>query len=272
MAYIKQGWTILGRHPVILLLFFIYQWAWTFMLYRGIQGEVVPLLHRFPGEALSAQASQLFLAEGQFQLLKTDAAHGVLWTLLAVLLLRMLLSPLLNAGLYYCIYHKQSGAQVNMWKGIKTCGKPFIFIYLIQTAINLAPVYWLVKHAVAAYQEAASYTDMLWSIVPWLLGYMIYVFIVKIIFIHIQFGKVSEQRIFANAGTVMRALIPATMISFLIALLAGFIILTTSAITMVWAGLISIILHQLYQLIRTLLQIWEITSQYALWLTKRPTS
>ncbi len=265
MLYIKEGFGILRRHPLILLIFFLYQWAWAFVLYKGVHSVVVPLLQRFPGEALPEQASRLFLAEGQFILLKTDAAHGVLWSLLVVLSIRMIITPLLNAGLYHCIEAKDHGRTASLWQGMRSLGPSFTLIYAIQTVCILAPIYWLAKLVKEAYHSASSYTDLLWTVLPWLLGYIIYIFIVKILFMYIMFGKAAHKSPFYALGMMFKHLLPALLVSLLIALFVLATVAASSAITFIWAGFLSIVLHQLYQFIKTLLKLWEITSQYAVW-------
>src|SRR6476620_2457584 len=95
---LKMGWDMAMRHKYVLVLLFLYRLLWGFFLYRFIDSVVTPILARYPDEHPNSDASHLFLIEAQFRLLKTNLVDEVLWMLGGLLLLRMIITPLLNAG------------------------------------------------------------------------------------------------------------------------------------------------------------------------------
>ena len=118
---LKAGWKTAQRHPWIITMLFLYQFVWGFFLYRFVQSVVLPLLYRYPGE-VSPGAAQVFLVEGQFRLLKTDVTHFPLGVLLAIIIIRMILTPLFNAGIYYSIHHDEDKQIRPFITGVRTLG------------------------------------------------------------------------------------------------------------------------------------------------------
>ncbi|MBW7459046.1 hypothetical protein K0U00_33850, partial [Paenibacillus sepulcri] len=45
--------------------------------------------------------------------------------------------------------------------------------------------------------------------------------------------------------------------------------LTMASASMLWAGLIALILHQSYHLVRTVMKVWTVASQYEVWHSKQ---
>ncbi|WJH35770.1 hypothetical protein N6H14_07520 [Paenibacillus sp. CC-CFT747] len=142
IGYIKEGWKEAARQPFLLVLLFVYRLVWGIVLYRMVQSVVVPLMHRYAG-GISKSQVQLFLAEGEFQLTKTDLSHSYLWMLLAVMLARMFVTPLLNAGVYYSLSHPHLNMGYRFFKGIRELGRSFFLLYLVQMLLTAAPAYFL---------------------------------------------------------------------------------------------------------------------------------
>lgn len=267
LKWLMLGWKTALRHPWMISMLFIYQFVWGFVLYKFIQSIVVPLLHRFPGD-LSESAVHVFLAEGQFQLLKTDVAYFSLWALLGMLLLRMVLTPLFNAGIYYSI-HKDESKQIQPFlKGVKTWGFSFVIIYIIQILISALPLYWLVPYVTKLVASHSDYQSLLWASAPLLIGYWAYTALLKICFMYVQFGKVSGASIAHSQLTFLRNLLTVLGLSCIILIISVLLALLSLSISMLWAGLIAVILHQLYYLGKTFIKIWEISSQYQIWSSK----
>jgi hypothetical protein len=268
LKWLNAGWRITQRHPWMISMLFIYQFIWGFVLFKFMQSIVIPLLHRFPGE-FSHTAVQVFLAEGQFQLFKTNAAYFSLWILLAILLLRMIITPLLNAGIYYSIHRDESKQIRPFLKGIRTLGLSFVFIYFLQILIWLLPMYWLIPYIKNLVASHPDYMSILWSALPLLIGFWIYTTFLKICFMYVQFGKASGASLLHSQLTFFRNLLPIVSLSCILLIISGLVALLSISISMIWAGFFAVMLHQLYYLAKTFIKIWDIGTQYQIWNSKQ---
>jgi hypothetical protein len=267
--YIKDGWETTKYHPWIITVLFVYQFIWGFFIYKFIQSIALPLLHRFPGTELSESSVQIFLAEAQFQLLKTDAAHSFLWTLLVLLLVRMVLTPLFNAGIYYSI--QQPGTQQirPFFQGVKRMGIPFLLIYCIQMAVTLIPLYWIFPYIQQVFMtQQHGYEALFLAAVPVILGYYLYAAFIRLCCMYIQFGKVSSFTLLHSIQVLLRYILPILGISCLLFAVAGFTALLSLSVSMIWAGFFAVVLHQMYHLVRSIFKVWEISAQHRLWSSK----
>lgn len=268
IRYVKEGWSDAWKQPFLLLALFIYRFAWGIALYRIVQSVALPLLHRYPGKAVSAAQVQLFLAEGQFRLLKTDLSHATVWLLLWILLAKMILTPLLNAGLYFSIANPQYNAGYRFFRGIFELGKPFSLYYLARMALTLAPLYWLLPKAANAYRHAASYEALLRELTPYAAGLLVYGYLLHLTFMYVQFGRAWSAPLARTLGTAARSAFPLAGIALL--LLAMGLLLSAAATTasMIWAGFWALVLYQAFRLVETMLSLWSITSQHRLFQAK----
>lgn len=269
LNYIKAGWNTTRNHPWIISVLFLYQLIWGIFIFKFIQSIVLPLLHRYPGEELNETSLQIFLAESQFQLLKTDLAHSFLWIFLTLILVRMILTPLLNAGIYYSIHHPGTKQIGPFFQGIRAMGKPFAIIYSLQLLFLLSPlfgIYIYIKHIFVT--QSHNYESLFLAVLPFLLGYLVYGSFIRLYFMFIQFGKVSHSSLFNTIKMTFRYLLPIMGISSLLMLFLGLISLISLSISMVWAGFLAVLIHQLYHLVKVLFKVWEISSQYQLWSSK----
>ncbi|MDF2649748.1 MAG: hypothetical protein K0Q73_5553, partial [Paenibacillus sp.] len=48
-TYIKSGFRAALRQPFATIVLFLYQMGWGILLYKLVQGVLVPLMHRYPG-------------------------------------------------------------------------------------------------------------------------------------------------------------------------------------------------------------------------------
>ena len=262
---LKAGLSAVGRRSLIVVLLFLYEIIWGFILYRYVRSVVAPILYRYPGEEIPNWTS-LFWIEGEIRLLKTDMAEPYLLTLLAMLFFRMMLTPLINAGVFQTIHHA-SGEQWRMFvDGIKRMWGRFLSLYWLQSAAVLAPLYWLVPIVAQAIRDG-NLNNLLQpgSILPWI-AYSLYIVIVRLCFMYVQFAVVSGEKWRAALLTWLRKLFPALGL-FACILLAAFVLHSIlAAASLFWAGLTALIIYQATPLLRVALKIWEIASQHDLWL------
>lgn len=267
-SYMKIGFVAALQQPFSVIALFLYQMGWGALMYKLVQSVLVPLMHRFPGSGQPKQAMHLFLAEGQFQLLKTDLSHTYLWWLAALLGARMLLTPMLNAGVYYSLTHRHQNAGYRFFKGIKELTLPFMFNYLVRMALSWLPLIWLFPKAQKIVTHATSYEDAALQLLPWLLGLLSYGFLLNLFFMYIQFAIAARNGIISTIITFLRYSLPIVGLALLILLGSGLLAGITVTATYIWAGLAALIIYQLFPLFNMFLQMWAITSQYQLWSVK----
>ena len=268
-THLKTGWRLTVKHFYIIILLFLYELIWGFFLYRIIEGVVVPVLKRYPDSSPSHGAVQLFLAEAQFQLLKTDLIRPYVWLFAGMLAGRMLLTPLLNAGLFHSLHYTRDESGTKFLQGIHTAWKPVALLYIAETVMSLAPAYWLLPKALDALLASGSLVELARQIGPWAGGWLAWAALLHLLFLAMQFGAVSGNGILNALGHGLRQLLPLIGVSLLMWAIGGALSLTLASASMLWAGLIALILHQGYQLIRTIMKVWTVASQYDVWQSGR---
>ncbi|OPH49006.1 hypothetical protein BC351_37890 [Paenibacillus ferrarius] len=263
-SYIKSGFLAALAQPFATIILFVYQMGWGILLYKLVQGVLVPLMHRFPGADQPKEALQLFLAESQFQIMKTDLIYPYLWWLAALLLLRMLLTPLLNSGVYYSLTHSEQNAGYRFFRGIKELMLPFLLAYITRITLTAAPLIWLLPKAQSLFTHSTSFEEAALQLLPWLAGMLVYGFLLHLMFMYIQFALAGNLGVLSTVITFIRFSLPIMGIALILLCSAGLLAGITFTATYLWAGLVALIIYQLFPLFHIFLQIWAITSQFKL--------
>ncbi|MBP1964069.1 hypothetical protein [Paenibacillus aceris] len=263
-TYLKSGFRAALRQPFATIVLFMYQMVWGILLYKLVQGVLVPLMHRFPGGDQPKEALHLFLAESQFQLVKTDLSHSYLWGLAALLLARMLFTPILNSGVYYSLTHSEQNAGYRFVRGVKELSLPFLAAYIIRIALSLLPLVWLLPKAQKVLAHSTSYEQASLDLLPWLMGMLVYGFLLHLLFMYVQFAIAAHLGIVSTVITFMRFSFPIIGLSLILLLSSGLLAGITVTATYIWAGLLALIIYQLFPLFNIFLQMWAITSQFQL--------
>jgi hypothetical protein len=270
-TYIKEGFRASLRQPFPVLVLFLYRFIWGIALYKLSQSIVLPLLHRYPdGEGLGTQA-RLFLAEGQFVLFKTDVSHSTLWLLAGLLAVRMLITPLINAGLFYSLVHTQFNAGYRFVRGVAELGRSYALIYAVRMALTLIPLWWVLPHVRDAFFGAASYQHLLRELLPSGGVMLAYGFLLHLLFIHIQFGRAHSEPLSRSIGTAVRSLPLVLGIGALLLVVASLASLAVFGGSFLWAGFWALAVYQAYRLVQTLFSVWGIAAQHRLFSAKTGT-
>ncbi|MDD9270569.1 hypothetical protein ACFPES_26290 [Paenibacillus sp. GCM10023248] len=263
-TYLNYGFREALRQPFATIVLFIYQMGWGILLYKLVQGVLVPLMHRYPGGDQPKESLHLFLAESQFQLIKTDLSHSYLWWLAVLLLIRMLLTPVLNSGVYYSLTHTDQNAGYRFFRGIKELTLPFFIAYLTRLALSLLPLIWLLPKAQRLFAHSTSYEEAVLHLLPWLAGMLVYGFLLHLLFMYVQFAIAAHMGIISTLMTFMRHSLPIIGLSLILLLSSGLLTGITVTATYLWAGLAALMIYQLFPLFNIFLQMWAISSQYQL--------
>ncbi|MBD2845584.1 hypothetical protein IDH44_10315 [Paenibacillus sp. IB182496] len=269
--YMKQGWSLTLRHMPVVLLLFLYQLVWGFFLYRFVSAAVVPLLKRYPDALASAGSVQLFFAEAEFRLLKTDLAAPYLWMLGGMLALRLLLTPLLQAGLLYSLRHADTERGTAFLLGIRRAWRPITLLYWLKTALMLAPGWWLVPPLARALAGGgATVQQLAMQALPYALGWATWAIVVHLLVLALQFGAVARTGWGSAMLIALRHFFPLALLSLILWTIAAGLSLSASALSLLWAGLLALLLHQAGYLARTLIKVWILAAQYAAWRGQGP--
>ena len=268
--YIRSGWTLARRSWFLLTLLFLYQYGWGFAILAWVKNTAVPLLHRFPGGELPEASVRLFWIETEFQLVKTSLAAPYLGTFLVLLLVRMAVTPLLNAGILTVLSSSGEGsARKTFFAGIRRHWKMFLLLYALQTLLTFVPLLWAVPYAAAHISAAADWTQAAAAILPLAAGWLAWQGLLDLVFLYAGFGVAGGAGAAAGAAAFLRRALPAAALAFLMFLISFAVSAAFSLLTVWWAGWAALILHQSYPLLRSLLKLWAIGAQYRLWETTR---
>lgn len=262
--YLASGWHLTRRHTKITVLLFLYQAIWSFLLYRSVQGMVTSTLKRYPEVTGSSEATTLFWIENQFLLMKTDFIKPYLISFFVLLAVRMIITPFIQSGLYHSIYAQATGKGGTSFRdGIKHYWKPVITLYWIKNALLLTPLFWIIKPLWQAFMSNPSIYSVI-SIIDWkTMIYICWAVLIYIGFYIMQLGAASSigiRPILKQAGKQMLHFLLLTVV---IILIGAAIQTSLNLVAFTWASLLALVTYQLIPLIRTMLQIWLISSQYS---------
>ncbi|WP_211749651.1 hypothetical protein [Paenibacillus sp. Marseille-Q4541] len=268
-VYLSEGFKHVKDHYFIVLFLFLYQLVWGMFLYKIVASAVVPLLMRYPNPPPHELSKVLFWMEGQLSLSSSPLVHQYAWLLVLMFLIRMLMTPLIRAGLLHSLHDQENTAKgFAFFQGMKRHWKKTSLLYLIEIILLLLPAYWIVPVTLPTLITAVYNLPALVKIIPYLALWLIYGYIVKQLLLYLQFGLTGKHSTSGSIWICIRYAIPVT----LIALLLGFITLTLfgsfTAASLIWTGLLSLILQQSYHLIRSIMNVWKICSHFSLWNSK----
>lgn len=267
---VNQGFHLARTHPGLVVLFFLYQWAWGFALYRFIGSAVIPLMQRYPGWELGGEVRGIFFAESELNLMKTDIMHAWLWILLLFIIGRMLFSPLWNAGVYYTLMQDGTRTRRPFLTGIRKLGRSFTLLYALRMVLTIIPLYWLLPWWKHLYLSIFNLQGLVWSLVPWLIVYFIYTGWLRLLFMYIQFGVMCEQPLSATLSVIVRQTLPIGGIAATLFLIFGCWGSMQFSTSMILAGFTAIALTHIHYLVSSFFQIWKIGAHYSLWRSQTP--
>ncbi|MFC5529056.1 hypothetical protein [Cohnella yongneupensis] len=264
-ARLKKGWDMTVRHKYVLVLLFLYRLLWGFFLYRFVDSVVTPILARYPSDHPNEDAAKLFLVEAQFRILKTDLLNETLLLLGALLLVRMILTPLLNAGVYYSFHHAEDGAGTQVLSGMRRAWKPVTALYWLENGLSALPALWLLPLARDRFYSDDSVSDWMQGLLPYAVLWLAWGFLLHLLFQFMQFGAVSKEGVLKGGGHALRKGLPLIAVTLVMVGIGIAVSLAASAVALLWSGFLAVALHQAFHFVRSLLTLWTSASQYHVW-------
>lgn len=270
-SYAGLGWKSVKDQFYVIILLFLYRLLWGYGLYRIIKSAVVPLLMRYPDPAPNELSKLLYFFEGEMELMHGDTVQVYAWLLIGMLLTRMVLTPLIHAGIYYNLHQEAKGERgLFFFRGIRRLWKPVVLFYLVQLLLTLAPAYWVVPEVLPELLASLRDPSRLISILPYLIGWLVYACLIRLVLLYMQFGTTASKGMFSAAFLCFRHFNKAAGLMLMIGGTACSLSLLFSGLSLWWAGLAGLMLHQASYFISSLFQLWGITAQYHVWSLHSP--
>lgn len=268
---ITRGWHSMKEQFYILILLFIYRLFWGYFMYKFIKSAVVPVLLRYPDADAggSSIGRLLYYIEGQAALHRDPDVRQWLWLLLALTVLRLLLSPFIRAGLLHELHQERAGERgLFFFPGMKRYGLPVLLFSLVEWALALLPLYWLLPKMYRLLLNGILDYPHLLTLVPYVLGWLVYLFLVRKLLLYMQFGYTAGTGMFTSLLIALKVLLHSIGISVIMGAGSLVTLILCGAAALFCPGLPALLLRQAAPLPSTLFKMWGIAAQYHLWSSK----
>ncbi|HEY2493634.1 MAG TPA: hypothetical protein VGI33_12095 [Paenibacillus sp.] len=267
---ISNGWKSVKDQFYVVIILFLYQLLSGYFLYRLVKSAVVPLFLRYPDPPPNELSQILFYVEGQLSLTNNQTVHSFLWMLLAMLLLRMIVTPLIHAGILYGLHQERLGERgLFFFEGIRKLWKPMALLYWIEIGLVLAPAYWLIPKLYNMALTAVISPSTWLQAVPYVLAWCVYRYIIHQLILYMQFSAIGRAGIISSIMICLRYMISVIGISLILGLSCLLLFSLFTGVSLWWTGLLGLIVQQAYHFISCLFKLWGVTAQFDLWYTKK---
>ncbi|MGG1878619.1 hypothetical protein ABDI30_13755 [Paenibacillus cisolokensis] len=265
-SYASQGWASVKDQLYVIILLFLYRLLWGYCLYRLVKSAVVPLLMRYPDPAPNELSRLLFFYEGEMSLSLSSTVHTYGWLLIGLLLIRMLLTPLIQAGIFYNLHQEAKGERgLFFFIGIRKWWRTVSVFYVAELVLTFAPAYWLVPKMLPLLINSIQEPALLLRVLPFAAGWLLYAYLMKLLLLYMQFGRTGSVSMTASIVACLKRLGTASLLSITIGGSALLVVLLLGAVSFYWAGLLALIIQQASYFLHGLFRIWSISAQYHLW-------
>ena len=201
--------------------------------------------------------------------MKTDLIRPYALLFCGLLAGRMLVTPFLNAGLFHSLHHLSDEKGTKFLSGIRKAWKPVTLLYLLETALTLAPACWLLPKALKLLLSSGTLTEFAKQAGPWAGGWLLWAVVLHLLFLAMQFGAVTGSGSMRALWSGIANFLPFAGVSLAMWGIGALLSMTIASVSMLWAGLLALVLHQGYQLLRTIMKVWTVAAQYDAWQSKQ---
>lgn len=255
----------------ILILLFIYRLLWGYFLYRFVRSAVIPVLLRYPDAHAggSPLGRLLYYIEGQTALGTHSDVQRWIWLLLVLAALRLLISPLIRAGLIHELHQERKGERgLFFFPGMKLYGLPVLLFSVAEWILAAAPLYWLLPKLYELLLSGIFDHSHLLKLIPYVLAWLLYCYLIRVMLLYMQFGYTAGTGMFTSLLAWMKVLIPSSIVSVFFGA-AGFVLFLLSGVTAIFCpGLPALLFRQFSPLPSTFFKMWGTAAQYHLWCSK----
>jgi len=270
MIYIRSGWSLIKNQLPSIIILFLYQLLWGSFLYRLVNSVVTEVLVRYPDPPPNPLSQALFLLEGPYELKHSPEIHLYLWLLLGMALIRLLVTPLLQAGVLYGLMPKEERKSgLPLFRGMKEFGKQvFLFLFIELVLISL-PLIWIIPHIQGLLPDILRSGTMqitpILKVSALLFVWMIYCWLIDQCLLFAQFGYLFKRGLWRSILIGVKYVLPGVGISLILGAFALILFIIFGSVSWIWTGILALIMQQSYPFIRSLFRVWGLTSQYQLW-------
>ncbi|MCM3786764.1 hypothetical protein M3231_27915 [Neobacillus mesonae] len=267
--YLSEGFRLVKNHFLIVIFLFLYQLLWGVLLYKVVSSAVIPLLLRYPNPPPHEMSQVLFWMEGQMGLTSNQLVIQYVFLLALIFILRIAITPLIRAGLFHSLHETDTNNRGGtFFKGIKQHWKKTSLLYFVEIALLLLPAYWIVPKALPLLLSAIYNQNILLHLMPYIILWVVYAYIVKQLLLYAQFGLTGNRSSLGSVWICVRHTLPVTGVALALGAIALTLFSVFTAVSLIWTGLLALILQQTYHLIRSLMGVWKISSQFSIWRSK----
>ena len=262
-SFAAQGWASVKDQFYVVILLFLYRLLWGYALFRVVKAVVMPMLLRYPDPAPSELSKLLYFFEGEMALAQGHYIYPFAWVLAGMLLLRMILTPLIYAGIFHNLHQEAAGERgLFLFQGMRRFWKPAALFYAAKLVLTLVPVFWVIPSILPSVLDAVREPKSLFGALPYLAGWIIYSGLVHLVLLHMQFAVTGGRSLLKTIGLLLRRF--GVVISLSLAINGGslLVLLMLSGLSLWWAGLVGLIIQQAAYFAGCLFQLWGVASQY----------
>lgn len=252
----------------IVIILFVYRLLWGYFFYRFVKEGLIALMLRYPAEAAggSALGRVLYYIEGRMNLAADPDVRRWLLILLALCAFRLLVSPLIRAGLLHELHQESKGERgLFFFPGMRRYGLPVLIFSAAELLLLLLPFYWtgprLYEKLLSGFFDYTAWLRLL----PFAAGWLLYAFFVKLSVLHMQFGYTSGQGMFVSLLRLWLHLIPAAGTALMLGAGNAATGLLCALASWLLPGFPALLLRQLAPLPSLYFGMWNIAAQYHLW-------
>lgn len=276
MIYVRNGWSLVRNQFPSVIILFLYQLLWGLFIYRLVNTAVTAFLSRYPEPPPNSLSRILFIIEGQYELMHNPEIHKYVWFLIAMLVVRVLLTPFIQAGILYGLIPPESRKSgLTLFRGMREFWMPVTLFFLLELILVSIPLFWIVPRVYSLWPSLLftnGFTTPILKLGGYLLGWMLYCFLIRQCLLFAQFGYLFKSGAWRSLWLGIRHIIPGTAIFLILGGALIMISLLFNTASWIWTGLLALILQQTFPLFRCLFNVWGITSQYQLWQSKTKNS
>lgn len=258
---LSRGLKLVMHNKRTLFIVSLYQLGWTLLLFFLVQRIVSPLMRALPDNSVNPNAAHYFWTEIKFVAAKTDTFLPYLYIFIGILLLRMIIAPFVQSGIFGTLASSNQHAAHNQFiNQIKSYWKTFTLLYWVKMVAIIVPTAIVLTPVIKALFNSYFTFDI--KSMPWFSISLLIIWTIVIksltysLFIGIT-NQMSWQQSLINlvkkAFMLVTSLVVIIMIS---SILQGVLQLTSLFV----AGFISSILFFIIPIIQTFMKAWTIST------------
>lgn len=261
LQQMAHGWKLVSTNKRTLLLVAVYQLLWVVLLYNIIEHIVSPIVRALPNDPANAQTLQYFWLEARFLIAKTDIILPYLYLLIALLVVRSLIAPFVQGGIYGVLAKSKSEqTNIKFFSEIMQNWKPFVIYHWIKILAVTIPTIMLM--APITEQLTTHYFSISAKQLPWMpiILLVIWCFVISSIIYGLLIGLVNQLSWQQSLIILLKRALKLIGVAIIILLGIALLSVISQIVSLYMIGIISSALFFILPVIRTFLKAWTIST------------